>query len=106
MPRSRESPRSSDARSPVWRRTLKSIRTTLNAVAFTFRTEIVMSEARNADVQTSSETMMAETRQRGDVLERGLLIGGKSAPARSRKLAADVSPWDREIYARRAGGTP
>jgi acyl-CoA reductase-like NAD-dependent aldehyde dehydrogenase len=35
----------------------------LNAVAFTFRTEIAMPEARNADVP-----------------ERGLLIGGKSVP--------------------------
>jgi hypothetical protein len=52
----------------------------LNAAAFTFRTEIVMSEAGNADVQISSETMMPETPLRGGVLERGLLIGGKSVP--------------------------
>src|SRR5258708_15092633 len=81
-------------------------RTPLNAVAFTLRTEIVMSEARNADVQISSETMMSETPQHGDVLERGLLIGGKSVPASSGKLADDVSPWDGEIYARVAAGTP
>ena len=31
-------------------------RTPLNAVAFTFRTEILMSEARNADVQISVQT--------------------------------------------------
>ena len=37
-------------------------RTPLNAVAFTGRTEIVMSEARSAGVQISSETMMSETR--------------------------------------------
>src|SRR5258706_15903481 len=80
--------------------------TPLNPVAFTFRTEIVMSEARNADVQISSETMMSETPQRGDVLERGLLIGGKSVPASSGKLADDVCPWDGEIYARVAPGTP
>jgi len=49
----------------------------LNAVAFTFRTEIAMSEAPNADV-----------------LERGLLIGGKSVPASSGQLADDISPWD------------
>jgi acyl-CoA reductase-like NAD-dependent aldehyde dehydrogenase len=61
----------------------------LNAVAFTFRTEIVMSEATSADV-----------------LERGLLIGGKSVPASSGKLADDVSPWDGEIYARVAAGLP
>ena len=34
-----------------------------------------MSEARNADVQMSVETVISETPQRGDVLERGLLIG-------------------------------
>jgi len=33
-----------------------STRTPLNAVAFTFRTEIVMAEARNADVQIPVET--------------------------------------------------
>jgi len=33
-----------------------STRTPPNAVAFTFRTEIVVSEARNADVQISVET--------------------------------------------------
>ena len=43
---------------------------------------------------------MSETPRRGDVLERGLLIGGKSVPASSGKLADDVSPWDGEIYAR------
>ena len=45
-------------------------------------------------------------RKRADVLERGLLIGGKSVPASSGKLADDVSPWDGEIYARVAAGTP
>jgi acyl-CoA reductase-like NAD-dependent aldehyde dehydrogenase len=65
-----------------------------------------MSEARSADVQISSETMMSETPQRGGVLERGLLVGGKSVPASSGKLADDVSPWDGEIYARVAAGTP
>ncbi len=42
-----------------------------------------MSEARSADVQISSETMMSETPQRGGVLERGLLIvwGVRSAPS-------------------------
>src|SRR5260370_6357084 len=65
-----------------------------------------MSEARSADGQISSETMMSETPQRGVVLERGLLIGGKSVPASSGKLADDVSPWDGEIYARVAAGTP
>jgi len=78
----------------------------LNAVAFTFRTEIVMSEARNADGRMPVETVMSETPQRGDVLERGLLIGGKSVPASSGKVADDVSPWDGEIYARVAAGTP
>jgi acyl-CoA reductase-like NAD-dependent aldehyde dehydrogenase len=65
-----------------------------------------MSEATKADVQISSETMMPETPQRGGVLERGLLIGGKSVPASSGKLADDLSPWDGEIYARVAAGTP
>jgi hypothetical protein len=65
-----------------------STRTPLNAVAFTFRTETVMSEAPNADV-----------------LERGLLIGGKSVSASSGKLADDVSPWDGEIYSRRTPAT-
>ena len=65
-----------------------------------------MSEARSADVQISSETMMSETPQRGGVLERGLLIGGSSVPASSGKLADDVSPWDGELYARVAAGTP
>jgi hypothetical protein len=32
--------------------------------------------------------------------ERGLLIGGKSVPASSGKLADDVSPWDGQVYAR------
>jgi hypothetical protein len=45
-------------------------------------------------------------RERADVLERGLLIGGKSVPASSGKLADDVCPWDGEIYARVAAGTP
>jgi hypothetical protein len=75
-------------------------RTPLNAVAFTFRTEIVMSVARSADVQISAGTVKSGTPQRGDVLERGVLIGGKSVPASSGKLADDLSPWDGEIYAR------
>ena len=65
-----------------------------------------MSEARSADVQISSETMMSETPQRGGVLERGLLIEGNSVPASSGKLTEDVCPWDGEIYARVAAGTP
>src|SRR6202007_672280 len=69
-------------------------------------TEIVMSEARNADVQMSAETVRTEPPQRGDILERGLLIGGKSVAASSGKLADDVSPWDGGIYARVAAGTP
>src|SRR5271169_1648202 len=50
--------------------------------------------------------MTSETPRRGDIIERGLLIGGKSVPASSGKLADDVSPWDGEIYARVAAGTP
>ncbi len=49
---------------------------------------------------------MSETPQRDAVLERGLLIGGASVPASSGKLADDVSPWDGQVYARVAAGTP
>ena len=52
------------------------------------------------------ETTMAEAWQRGDVAERGLLIGGESVAATSGKLADDVSPWDGGICARVAAGTP
>src|SRR5580693_6325260 len=45
-------------------------------------------------------------RERADVLERGLLIGGKSVPASSGKLADDTCPWDGQAYARVAAGTP
>ena len=66
-----------------------------------------MSESTNAGVLiVGGGSIMSENRQRGDVLERGLLIGGKSVPASSGKLADDVSPWDGEIYARVAAGTP
>jgi acyl-CoA reductase-like NAD-dependent aldehyde dehydrogenase len=44
--------------------------------------------------------------RKADVPERGLLIGGKSVPASSGKLADDISPWDGGIYARVAAGTP
>ena len=65
-----------------------------------------MSEASNAGVHISAETVMPETPPRGGVLERGLLIGGKSVPASSGQLADDICPWDGEIYARVAAGTP
>jgi hypothetical protein len=65
-----------------------------------------MSEAGNADLQIPPEIIRPETRLRDDVFERGLLIGGNSVPASSGKLADDVSPWDGEIYARVAAGTP
>jgi vanillin dehydrogenase len=66
-----------------------------------------MSDTANADVLVvGGQRIMSETPQRGDVLERGLLIGGKTVPASSGKLADDVSPWDGEIYARVAAGTP
>lgn len=48
---------------------------------------------------------MSEARSAG-VLERGLLIGGNSVPASSGQAADDISPWDGEIYARVAAGTP
>jgi Aldehyde dehydrogenase family len=44
--------------------------------------------------------------QRDDVLERGLLIGGRSVPASAGKLADDVSSCDGGIYARVGAGTP
>jgi Aldehyde dehydrogenase family len=72
----------------------------VTAVAFTCRTEIVMSEARNAGGRMSPGTVMPGTPQHGDALERGLLIGGKSVPASSGKLADDICPWDGKIYAR------
>ncbi|HLK76513.1 MAG TPA: aldehyde dehydrogenase family protein [Streptosporangiaceae bacterium] len=53
-----------------------------------------------------SEAKTADAPPRGDVPERGLLIGGKSVPASSGKLADDVCPWDGELYARVAAGTP
>src|SRR6201981_1869796 len=65
-----------------------------------------MSDATNAHVQTSAAPVVPETPQRGGVPERGLLIGGKSVPASSGRLADDISPWDGEIYARVAAGTP
>ena len=65
-----------------------------------------MSEARNADVQTPAETTMSGTPPHGGVVERGLLIGGKSVPASSGKLADDICPWDGQVYARVAAGTP
>ncbi|HUE60566.1 MAG TPA: aldehyde dehydrogenase family protein, partial [Acidimicrobiales bacterium] len=67
-----------------------------------------MPEATNAaDVQIASgDTNVPETPERGQVVERGLLIGGKTVPASSGKLAADISPWDGQIYARVAAGTP
>ena len=67
-----------------------------------------MPEATNAaDVQIASgDTNVPETPERGQVVERGLLIGGKTVSASSGKLAADISPWDGQIYARVAAGTP
>ena len=65
-----------------------------------------MSEARSADVQMPAGTGMSGTPPRGGVLERGLLIGGKSVPASSGGFADDLCPWDGELYARVAAGTP
>jgi hypothetical protein len=48
---------------------------------------------------------MSEATSAADVLERGLLIGGRASP-RSGKLTDDASPWDGEIYARVGAGTP
>ena len=38
--------------------------------------------------------IVSEAPKRNDVVERGLLIDGKSVPASSGKLSDDVSPWD------------
>ena len=65
-----------------------------------------MSEARNADVQMSAGTTVSGTPPRGGAVERGLLIGGKSVPASSGRLADDICPWDGQAYARVAAGTP
>jgi acyl-CoA reductase-like NAD-dependent aldehyde dehydrogenase len=61
-----------------------------------------MSEiTRVADVRgVGGQTTVAGASQRGDIVERGLLIDGKSVPASSGQLTDDVSPWDGEIYAR------
>jgi vanillin dehydrogenase len=66
-----------------------------------------MSEATNAaDVLIASgETNVPGTPGGGDVVERGLLIGGRSVPASSGKLTDDVSPWTGQVYARVAAGT-
>ena len=82
-----------------------STRTPLNAVGFTVRTEIRMSEARIAGGRMPAGTAMSGT-SHGGVLERGLLIGGKSVAASSGKVADDIYPWDGQVYARVAAGTP
>ena len=43
---------------------------------------------------------------RDAAIERGLLIGGKSVSASSAKVADDISPWDGQVYAHVAAGTP
>ncbi len=50
-------------------------------------------------------TSLSEALRRPPI-ERGLLIGGKSVPTSSARLTDDVSPWDGQIYARVAAGTP
>jgi len=67
-----------------------------------------MSEARNAPNGSTAGggTTGSETPPRREAPERGLLIGGKSVPATSGMFADDISPWDGEIYARVAAGTP
>ena len=67
-----------------------------------------MSEAPNtADGRFVGEARtMSEAPKPADVVERGLLIGGKSVPASSGKLTDDVSPWTGDICARVAAGTP
>ena len=66
-----------------------------------------MSEAANAAVaQIVGEGNIASEALRRPPIERGLLIGGKSVPTSSARLTDDVSPWDGQIYARVAAGTP
>jgi acyl-CoA reductase-like NAD-dependent aldehyde dehydrogenase len=43
---------------------------------------------------------------RADVPGRGLLIGGKRVRATSGRLTGDISPWDGQVYACVAAGTP
>jgi len=52
-----------------------------------------MPEARNAGIQVPAGTVMSGTARRGEVLERGLLIGGKSVPASSGKLGLAGLGW-------------
>ena len=65
-----------------------------------------MSEASNANVQMSAATATSAAPKPGAVVERSLLIGGRSVPASSGKLADDISPWTGEVYARVAAGAP
>jgi vanillin dehydrogenase len=65
-----------------------------------------MSETSHADVRAPAGSVTSETPQNSEVIERGLLIGGDSVPATSGKLADDISPWDGQVYARVAAGTP
>ena len=53
-----------------------------------------------------SDASGPDARTPGNVTERGLLIGGDIVPASSGKLADDISPWDGQVYARVAAGTP
>src|SRR5260370_29221764 len=87
MPWSRESPGSGDDLSPARRRP----------------SERIGRQSEPAKIYHEREDTM---RERADVLERGLLIGGTSVPARSAKLAHHLSPWDGEIYAPAAPRTP
>jgi vanillin dehydrogenase len=50
--------------------------------------------------------VMTEPSPRSDIPERSLLIGGKDVPSGSGKLVDDLSPWDGQVYARVAAGTP
>jgi acyl-CoA reductase-like NAD-dependent aldehyde dehydrogenase len=68
------------------------------------RKEIVMSEV--TSVVVGGGTITSVPTERGDVIERGLLIDGESFAAASGGLADDVSPWDGQIYARVAAGKP
>src|SRR6478736_3078840 len=55
------------------------------------------------------ESGMSDARKtvaRGDVIKRGLLIGGEDVSASSGEWSDDVSPWDGEVYARIAAGKP
>lgn len=65
----------------------------MDALAFTIGTEIGMPDATNdANVAVVGDESIGSETPSPDFLERGLLIGGKTVPASSGRLADDLSP--------------